>query len=212
MQNNPYQWEVKDPILIQTNNKDLIKICQNYGKPTNSVVKTYIDLGQRVAYHLRRRGELSDELNGEIKAMLSASIPLHFQFNEFLKENWKKGLENYTGSKSGIQLYNVARSKITKYFSDLRIGKQKIDLYECLKSSTKKPPEIHHLLYKSIYPTRAVSNDNLILVGRSERERDFGPGQHELLHIVASANAKDKFKKITPQFVEIYEEWLNEAI
>jgi hypothetical protein len=81
-------------------------------------------------------------------------------------------------------------------------------LDEILKEVSGRPFELHHLLYKALYPDYATSSSNLMLTGRSERESEFGPGQHELMHLVASGNNKDKFGQLLPQYKAEFEKWL----
>ena len=142
--------------------------------------------------------------------MLDANVDLHFYFNPELKKTWTENIEDYTGKKTGIKLYGEGRSKETKTWRTIPVGQTNLDAV--LKEiSGGKPPEIHHLLFKAKYPEYAVQPANLLLTQRSERESVYGPGQHELMHMVSTGNHQDKFKELLPQFTELYrDKWIKD--
>ena len=169
-----------------------------------------MDLGERIGYAVKGKPNepLNKELVTEVYKLLDAQIPLHFGDNPFLTPAWQGNLEAYKGNKSGKSLYAVLRSKLT---GDLReISDSVANFDEILKAVSGRPPEVHHFLFKAIYGDEATMNLNLGLVERSPREKDYGPGQHELMHIIASGASKDKFKVLTQQFVDIYNQWVKD--
>jgi len=64
------------------------------------------------------------------------------------------------------------------------------------------------VLFKAVHPEYANQVTNLMLVERSERESVFGPGQHELMHMVGTGRNPDKFRALLPQFSNAYENWI----
>jgi len=47
-----------------------------------------------------------------------------------------------------------------------------------------------------------------MLTERSPRESTDGPGQHELMHMVASGRHTDKFNQLLPQYTTVYDDWV----
>lgn len=207
---NPYSWEVIQNAAFTSADESIQSIVNNFGHPTQPVVAIYQDLGARIAYEIKGKpkASLDKTLVDEIYQLLDAQVPLHFGDNPFLSKAWEKNLKGYKGGKSGKSLYALLRSKLT---GDLRgISDSVADFDEILKAVSGRPPEVHHFLFKAIYGDEATMNMNLGLVERSEREKEFGPGQHELMHYVASGANHDKFKVLTQQFVDIYNQWVKD--
>ncbi|MCK5013315.1 MAG: hypothetical protein KAS66_05820 [Candidatus Omnitrophica bacterium] len=207
---NPYIWEVKKKAAFTSADVSIQSIVSNFGHPTQAVTAVYMDLGKRIGNAVKGKPKepLSKELVAEVYQLLNAQIPLHFGDNPFLTPAWQGNLEAYTGQKSGKSLYGVLRSKLT---GDLRgITNSVGDFDAILKAVSDRPPEVHHFLFKAIYGDEATMNLNLGLVERSPREKDYGPGQHELMHYIASGASKDKFKVLTQQFVDIYNQWVKD--
>ena len=200
---NPYEWEVQSTGNYVTSNSGVQSILERFGHPTQSVVKTYDDLASRVGFDVRtNKGVLTTQTAIDLQQLFEASKPLHFAVNPFLRSTWESNMNDYNGSKKDIPLYGVMRSNLTKDFQleDLGTG----DLNEMLKAVSGRPPEVHHLLFKARYPHLANLPSNLMLSERSERESVFGPGQHELMHMVATGNDSNKFVNLLPQFVYEY--------
>ncbi len=210
--NNPYEWDVINNGNYFINDPGIQSILENFGKPTSSVVKVYDDLASRVGFDIGHtgKGTLTASTLSDVQQMLEASKPLHLAFNPFLKSAWEGNLDDYSGSKTGIPLYSVMRSEITKNFKGESLGS--ISLNDFLNEVSSRPAELHHLLYKAHYPDFATSIGNLMLTERSASEKIDGPGQHELMHMVASGNDKNKFNVLLPQFTHIYKSWASHVL
>jgi len=205
---NRYEWDVTGIGSYATPDQGVQDILNNFGHPTQPVVKVYQDLADRVNYDVGslRKGALSSSTVMDLHQHFDAMAPLHFGMNPFLNSAWEDNLDNYSGAKAGIPLYSVMRSQITKNFNAEYMGKASMN--DVLKEVSGRSPEIHHLLFKALEPNRAADTNNLMLTERSERESEFGPGQHELMHMVASGNHKDKFRELLPQYTAEYLKWV----
>lgn len=205
---NLFEWEVTGIGDFATTDGSVQNILTHFGHPVQSVVKVYDDLASRVGFDIGkdRKGILSSSTMADLNLHFEAAEPLHLGFNSFLNSAWTKNLDSYSGSKTGIPLYSVVRSGITKSFSAVPL--KKISLNDVLKQVSGRPSEVHHLLFKAHYPSLATTPENLMLTERSPRESEFGPGQHELMHMVASGNHKDKFNELLPQYVTEYSTWI----
>lgn len=207
---NPFEWEVKHTASYKTSDADLTSILDHFGEPTTSVVKTYTDLADRVAFDLKGSGKfLSSTTITDLHLALDASKPLHFQFNDLLGSQWRESMDDYTGAKRRIPLYSVMRSKTTGFFQsvDVQSSLASVSLNDHLKAISGRPAEVHHILFKAVYPEYANQTPNLMLTQRSAKESVYGPGQHELMHMVASGNHSDKFRVILSQFKDEYMKW-----
>lgn len=204
---NPYDWDVTGIGNYATPDKGVQDVLNNFGHPTQSVVKTYDELASRVGYDVgkNRKGALTPGTVSDLHQMFDASAPLHLGINPFLNSAWQNNLDNYSGAKTGIPLYSVMRSGITREFRDEHLGNVSLD--QVLKQVSGRPSEIHHLLFKALHPGLAANTGNLMLTERSERESQYGPGQHELMHMVASGNHSDKFRELLPQYTAEYKDW-----
>ncbi len=205
---NPYEWDVTGVGSFATTDTGVQDVLTHFGHPTQSVVKLYDDLASRVAFDVgkNRTGPLTQSTVNDLNQMFEASRPLHVGFNPFLNSAWQGHLDSYTGAKSGIPLYNINRTKYTSDFKAVPLGN--LDLNSVLKDVSGRPFELHHLLFKHIYPDLANNPANLMLAERSEKESVFGQGQHELMHSVSSGKHSDKFKELLPQFTGAYEDWV----
>lgn len=205
---NPYEWEVLSTGSYLTPDSNVQSVLDNFGHPSQPVVKLYEDLAGRVGYDVGKSGKgvLSTATLKDLNLHFEASKPLHFGFNPYLNTLWTDNQNNYTGSKKYIPLYSVLRSDLTQDFKAKKIVTT--DLNSIIAGISKRPPEVHHLLFKAHYPTSATIPANLMLAERSQRESEFGPGQHELMHKIASGNNKDKFKVLLPQYTDAYRAWL----
>lgn len=220
---NPYLWQVRPENQIpqhlasQQMTPGVSDALAHFGRPTTDTVKLYTDLGARVAFDLKGAKALSDDTKRDLFLMLEASKPLNFGQNDALGGPWSEANDSYGGSKTQIPLYGHLRSEMTKSLKAVPIfvatpAKQS-NLNDVLKMwNGGKPFEIHHVNYKAVHPELATDLDNLMLTQRSIREREDGPGQHELMHMVASGLSKDKFNVLAPQFTEIFVEWNNATI
>lgn len=204
---NPYEWDVTGIGSFATPDVGVQSILSHFGQPTQSVVKVYDDLASRVGYDVgkNRKGILSSSTISDLHQHFEASEPLHLGLNPFLSAAWKGNLDDYTGSKTGIPLYSVMRSEITKDFKAELLGT--VTLNQVLTEVSGRPSEVHHLLFKAHFPDLATTPENLMLTQRSERESVYGPGQHELMHMVASGRHKNKFNELLPQYVAEYKSW-----
>jgi hypothetical protein len=208
---NPYEWEVTGiGNNYVTPDVNIQNILDNFGHPTQSVVKLYDDLASRVGFDVgkNRKGTLDPSTIKDLHLHFEASKPLHLGQNDFLRSTWQDNLDSYTGSKTGIPLYSVERSQLTKDFSTTKLGNASLN--DILKGVSTRPFELHHLLFKAHHPDLATSPLNLMLTERSERESVYGPGQHELMHMVASGNHKDKFNELLPQYTDEYNKWIKQ--
>ncbi len=205
---NPYAWDVTGLGSYATSDGGVQDILDHFGHPTQSVVKTYDSLASRVGFDVgkNRKGALSTSTLDDLHQHFEASKPLHLGFNPYLNAAWNDNLDAYSGAKTGIPLYSVMRSEITKDFKAESLGHMQLD--EVLKAVSGRPSELHHLLFKARYPSLATHSSNLMLTERSESEKIAGPGQHELMHKVASGNHSDKFNELLPQYVTAYNDWL----
>jgi hypothetical protein len=98
------------------------------------------------------------------------------------------------------------RSNLTGDFRAEALGT--VTLNDVLKEVSGRPSEVHHVLYKAHYPKIATSTVNLMLTERSESESRSGPGQHELMHMVAAGGDRNKFNVLVPQYVDEYSKWV----
>jgi hypothetical protein len=205
---NPYDWDVTGIGSYATPDTGVQDVLGHFGHPTQSVVKTYDDLASRVGFDVGkgRKGVLSSSTVSDLNQHFDASKSLHVGFNPFLNAAWTGNLASYGGAKTGIPLYSVMRSAITKDFKAESLGNVQLD--DILKQVSGRPSEIHHLLFKAHYPGIATTPANLMLTERSESEKIAGPGQHELMHKVASGNHSDKFNELLPQYVATYNDWV----
>ncbi len=208
---NPFEWEVTTPVSFHSTNTGLTSILNNYGKPTTTVIQKYTDLANRISYDVSHnlQKSLSSTTITDLHQVFEASKPLHFQSNPLLGDDWRKTLDDYSGSKTMIPLYGHMRSKTTAAWKQISV--QGATLNDYLKQASGRPAEIHHILYKAIYPTYANQTSNLMLSMRSAKESVDGPGQHELMHKVASGNSSDKFNVILPQFSSEYVSWFGKT-
>lgn len=205
---NPYAWDVTSIGSYATTDSGVQDVLDHFGHPTQQVVKTYDDLASRVGYDVgkNRKGGLTGSTINDLHQHFEASTPLHVGFNPFLNAAWTGNLDDYTGGKTGIPLYGVMRSHLTQDFRAESLGSVSLD--DVLKQVSGKPSEMHHLEFKAHYPNLATKPLNLMLTERSESEKISGPGQHELMHKVASGNDPDKFNQLLPQFVSEYDKWV----
>ena len=205
---NNYEWDVTAITSHVVADPDVQSVLSRFGHPTSSVVKTYDDLASRVRFDVghSRTGKLSHTTVDDLEKSFEASTPLHFNFNSFLRDAWTGNLNSYSGSKSKIPLYSVMRSKATAEFQYQQVGS--VSLNDVLWEVSSRPAEVHHILFKAIHPGLANQVTNLMLTERSERESVYGPGQHELMHMVASGYHSDKFNKLLPQYTAVYENWI----
>lgn len=207
---NPYTWEVNLAGSYASSEPGVQSILDNFGHPTTSVVKLYTELADRVRYDVGSgKGILSSSTLSDLNLHFEASRHLHFGFNPYLNSLWTDNQDSYTGAKKQIPLYSVLRSDLTKDFKVEKIGTS--DLNSIIRAVSNRPPEVHHLLFKAIYPQYAPSSANLMLAERSERESVFGPGQHELMHMIASGHSSDKFRVLQPQYTKAYLNWLQQS-
>jgi hypothetical protein len=123
-----------------------------------------------------------------------------------LNAAWTNNLNNYSGTKKEIPLYSVMRTGMTKDFKAEYVGASSLN--EVLKEVSGRPAEVHHLLYKAKHPGLANNTANLVLSQRSESEKRSGPGQHELMHLVASGHDDDKFNVLRPEFTDEYKNYM----
>lgn len=207
---NPYSWDVMKQAAFTSADVIIQSIVKNFGHPTQAVTKIYMDLGDRIGKEVNGKpsAALSKGLVTEIYQVLDAQIPLHFGENPFLTSAWQGNLKAYKGGKKEKQLYAVLRTKLTKDLVGIKdsVG----DFNKILHAVSGRPPEAHHFLFKAIYGKEATMHLNLGLVERSPREKDYGPGQHELMHYIASGASKDKFKVLTNQFTQVYNQWVKD--
>jgi hypothetical protein len=203
---NPYEWEIESKASYAVTDPNVQSILDNFGAPTTDVVKKYDELASRVGYEARQGGKLSQTTLSDVDSFFEAQRPLHFQFNDYLNAAWTDNLDNYSGSKKEIPLYSVMRSAITKDFKAEHMGTS--DLNAVLREVSGRPAEIHHLLYKAKHPGLASNTANLVLSQRSESEKRSGPGQHELMHMVASGQHNNKFNELRPEFTDAYKKYM----
>lgn len=209
---NPYTWEVLKKAAFTSADASIQSVVSNFGHPTRAVTAVYQTLGQRIAAAVKSKPNvlLDQDLVNEVYQVLDAQLPLHFGANPFLSGAWQKNLSDYSGSKEGTALYGVMRTKLTHDFREVHGGGSSVDFSDVLHAVSGRPPEAHHFLFKAIFGEHATRDINLGLTERSPRESEFGPGQHELMHYVASGANANKFKVLTMQFVHIYNEWVKD--
>jgi hypothetical protein len=205
---NPYDWDVTGIGNYVTNDTGVQSVLTSFGHPTQDVVKLYDTLASRVGHDIGKsgKGQLTSSTVSDLHLLFDASKPLHIEFNPFLNAAWTNNLDNYSGAKTGIPLYSVMRSNLTGDFRAEALGK--VTLNDVLKEVSGRPSEVHHVLYKAHYPTIATSTVNLMLTERSESESRSGPGQHELMHMVAAGGDGNKFNVLVPQYVDEYSKWV----
>ena len=204
---NKFEWEVRSSTLFVSSNVQLNNILENFGDPTSSVVKVYDDLASRVGYDVSHGGVLQSSTVTDLHLMFDATEPLHLGFNDLLGDEWRANMSTYSGAKRRIPLYSVMRSKTTQFFKSETSIPSFASLNEVLYAVSNRPPEVHHILYKAVRPQYANQTSNLMLVQRSEKESVYGPGQHELMHMVGSGNDSNKFSVLLPEFEAEYINW-----
>lgn len=215
---NPYLWQVRAENQIPLHqvahalSPGVGEALTSFGRPTTETVKLYTDLGARVAFDLKSAKALSPETEHDLLLMLEASRPLNFGQNEALGGPWTAANDSYGGAKTEIALYGHLRGEMTKSLKAVPIfvanPNTQTNLNDVLKMwNGGKPFEIHHINYKAIHPALATELANLMLTQRSVRESVDGPGQHELMHLVASGLSKDKFNVLAPQFTNVFLQW-----
>jgi hypothetical protein len=203
---NHYEWEVQTKGSYAVGDPNVQSILDNFGDPTTDVVKKYDDLASRVNYDLQHDDELSKTTLADVNLFFEAQTPLHFQFNGYLNAAWTNNLNNYSGTKKEIPLYSVMRTGMTKDFNAEYVGASSLN--EVLREVSGRPAEVHHLLYKAKHPGLANNTANLVLSQRSESEKRSGPGQHELMHLVASGHDDNKFNVLRPEFTDEYKNYM----
>lgn len=222
LQPNPYLWQVRPENQIPLHQvthaltPGVGEALASFGRPTTEIVKLYTDLGARVAFDLKSANALSADTERDLFLMLEASKPLNFGQNEALGRPWAAANESYGGSKKEIALYGHLRGEMTRSLKTVPIfvanPATQTNLNDVLKMwNGGKPFEIHHINYKAIHPELATELANLMLTQRSIRERVDGPGQHELMHLVASGLSKDKFNVLAPAFTDVFIRWSGAA-
>lgn len=205
---NKYEWEVRSSTNFVSSNVQLNNILDNFGEPTSTVVKLYDDLASRVGYDVSHNsGKLQSSTVTDLHLMFDATEPLHLGFNDLLGDEWRDNMDSYGGGQRMKKLYTVMRSKTTQFFKSETSIPSFASLNDVLYAVSNRPPEVHHILYKAVRPQYANQTSNLMLVQRSERESVFGPGQHELMHMVGSGNSSNKFSVLLPQFETEYINW-----
>lgn len=205
---NQYDWEVQSLTSFVTTDVGVQSVLNTFGHPTQDVVKRYDDLASRVSFDIGKsgKGQLTSSTTNDLQLLFDAAKPLHVEFNPFLNAAWTGNLDNYGGSKTGIPLYSVMRTGLT---GDFRAEQSaNVSLNDVLREVSGRPFEVHHLLYKAHYPKIATSTGNLMLTERSESEARSGPGQHELMHMVAAGRDRNKFNVLVPQYVDEYSKWI----
>lgn len=209
---NPYDWDVTGLGSFTVPDKGIQDVLNTFGHPTTDVVKKYEDLANRVRFDVGKsgKGSLKPMTIFDLNRSFEASKPLHLGANPFLNAAWKGKLNSYTGSKTGIPLYSHMRSQYTKKFKSEKVAT--LSLNDILKGVSSKPFELHHIKFKKHYPKLAADQRNLMLTERSKKESVEGPGQHELMHKVASGNSSDKFNVLLPQYVQTYDDWVKSQI
>jgi hypothetical protein len=205
---NPFEWDVSNIGNYVTNDIGVQSVLSSFGHPTQSVVKLYDTLASRVGYDVGKSGKgiLSSSTVNDLHQMFEATKPLHVEFNPFLNAAWTNNLDSYSGAKTGIPLYSVMRSNLTGDFKAEQFGN--VTLNDILKEVSGRPSEVHHVLYKAHYPDIATATANLMLTQRSDSEARSGPGQHELMHMVAAGGDKNKFNVIVEPYVAEYGKWM----
>ncbi|GAB3408021.1 type II secretion system protein M [Massilia agilis] len=209
---NKFEWDVDNNLgSYQSPHADIQSILNSYGHPTTDVVKVYDDLANRIKFDVGSggKGKLQQGTASDLHLLFDAAAPLHFATNKTLGNLWQDNLDGYGGKKTGSGLYSVLRSEITKDFKAEDVGHATLN--DVLKSVSGKPPELHHLEYKSLFPQHAHKANNLMLTERSDSESRSGMGQHELMHWVASGANPNKFKVLLPQYQEEYEKWVKKT-
>ena len=205
---NKYAWDVTNMGSFVVGDSNMQDVLDHFGHPTSDVVKVYDDLASRVGFDVgkSRKGALTSSTISDLNLHFEASAPLHLGLNPYLHSAWTTNLDDYSGAKTGIPLYSVMRSELTKDFRAEMVGK--VDLNAVLKEVSGRPFEVHHVLFKAHHPTFATKPQNLMLTERSPRESTDGPGQHELMHMVASGRHTDKFNQLLPQYTTVYDDWV----
>lgn len=203
---NPFEWEVYSANVSGVPNAAL-PFVSKFGRPTQETIKRYQELGARVAFDIEtNRGQLQQTTIDDLELAFAAQNPLHFETNPFLRDLWLTEMQSYRGGMTGKALYAVIRSKMTKLLAQIAVHDGTLN--ELLKGVSGRPFEIHHIIYKSICDEWAAEVFNLVLTQRSRREKDDGPGQHELMHQLSSGMDSNKFSVLVPPFIKAYVNWL----
>jgi hypothetical protein len=204
---NTFTWEVKSKASYQVADSNVQSVLTSFGDPTTDVVKKYDDLASRVRHDVdQNKGVLLKTTSDDLDLFFEATTPLHFQFNPYLYNAWTGNLDNYSGAKKEIALYSVMRSQLTNNLRQIALGSGTLD--SVLKEVSGRPAEVHHLLYKAKRPKLADHTGNLVLSQRSQREKEFGPGQHELMHMVSSGKHSNKFDVLLDVYETQYKDFM----
>lgn len=114
--------------------------------------------------------------------------------------------------KDAAAVYSAVRSKfgenmqkLGRHFDDVAPGTfdltNKADL-DFLYKPVPSYVEVHHLLYKKIFPELALDPRNLLLALRN-KETGGDMRLHDLLHFISAAGHKDKFNELAPQIAAL---------
>lgn len=167
-------------------------------------------------------GKLSKELKERVRTFFQQFRSQHVQENPILAEVWERALKRIADGDSkfakyfenGVlkpnlpddvmkQLYAKARSEMNTALKSV-VEELETGFKTTLKNRITELPErvqVHHLLYKSIFPELAVTKTNLILalrkVGGSLDEL------HDLFHLVSAGGIGNRWRVLQSEIIEL---------
>jgi RHS repeat-associated protein len=189
-------------------------VVQLYRYVSPSEAKYYLNLADRLSCAIHVDSKLMDRdspsrwgdtypgLEREVWNVFERYRGLHFGSNQGLQVGWEDVVSNYTGGKTGSALYTAARGKYSPYLNT----EAPVDFKD---SSWLRPPETHHLLYKSLFPDYAVQPWNLMLATRGNSSGTVG--LHEMLHTVEAAGQGGIYTTLVPATRELVRSWAAET-
>jgi hypothetical protein len=166
-------------------------------------------------------GELPKRLKSRIRSFFEKFKRQHVKENPVLAEVWNRSMKKLADTpsfskyfKNGELIDNVPPQIMTKMYTQARshmnpaleevVAELKAGFKGKLTTEITKLPgqvQVHHLLYKSIFPELAVTKDNLILalrkVGGSLDEL------HDLFHLISAGGVGNRWRTLQTEIAEL---------
>ncbi len=144
------------------------------------------------------------QLEVEVWNMFERNRGLHFGSNEGISAGWEDAASAYSGGKTGGPLYAALRSPAYGEYLE------KQTLVDFGSSVWLREPDVHHLLYKAMYPQFAVKPWNLMLTTRGSDSSGL-TGLHETIHLVSAAGQGNRWKNLVPATRALIESWTGQS-
>jgi len=200
-------------VLMDPTQSDVVQL---YRYLTNGEVKYYQNLADRLSCAIHVDSKLMDkshpsrwsnmypELEREVWNMFERNRGLHFGSNEGIRAGWEDAASAYSGGKLGGALYSALR---TPTYANYLNQKSPLNLSSPV---WLREPDVHHLLYKAMYPEFAVRPWNLMLTTRGSESSGL-TGLHETIHLVSAAGQGNRWKNLVPATRALIESWTGQT-